>query len=274
MNLVVNARDAMPTGGTLIIETSNIDIDASYAATHPEAPVGSCVLLTVTDTGSGIDESTQARIFEPFFTTKELGKGTGLGLATVYGIVKQSGGDITVSSQTDRGTTFQILLPASTGRCSPAPATSPTPTPVAERQRDHPAGQRTTRWFAISCGRCCATRGYTVLEASHGPEALTIAQQYSGSIDLLVTDVVMPQMSGRELAEQLSQARQAGQSAVYVGLYRRCCRSAWAAGQGGILGQTSSRPKSWLPKYATCSITLELERSSPLKHTTRRRAAR
>ena len=206
MNLAVNARDAMPAGGTLMIETSNIDLDASYAATHPEAPVGSCVLLTVTDTGSGIDESTQARIFEPFFTTKEPGKGTGLGLATVYGIVKQSGGDITVSSQPDRGTTFQILWPASTGLAS-APADSPAHAPVAKGSEtillvEDDVLVRDLVRTVLRNG------GYTVLEARQGHEALTIAHQHPGSIDLLVTDVVMPQMSGRKLAEQLGQVRQ------------------------------------------------------------------
>jgi PAS domain S-box-containing protein len=206
MNLVINARDAMPTGGTLLIETSNVELDPSYAATHPGSPVGSCVLLTVTDTGFGMDEMTQARIFEPFFTTKEPGKGTGLGLATVYGIVKQSGGDITVSSRPDQGATFQILLPASTGVAS-APADSHSQAPVVKGSEtillvEDDALVRELVRTVLHNG------GYTVLEARHGHEALTIARQHPGSIDLLVTDVVMPQMSGRKLAEQLSQARQ------------------------------------------------------------------
>jgi two-component system cell cycle sensor histidine kinase/response regulator CckA len=205
MNLVINARDAMPRGGTLIIETDNVDLDQSYAITHPEAPVGPCVLLTVTDTGYGMDELTQARIFEPFFTTKEPDKGIGLGLATVYGIIKQSGGEITVTSQPDHGTTFQILLPASTS--------------AAGDQADshlHAAvsgGSETILLVEDDAlvrdlmRTVLRNEGYTILEAAQGHEALAIARQHRGSIDLLVTDVVMPQMSGRELAEQLSLTR-------------------------------------------------------------------
>ena len=205
MNLVINARDAMPTGGTLIIETSNVELDQSYAATHPEAPAGQCVLLTVTDTGYGMDELTQARVFEPFFTTKDRRKGTGLGLATVYGIIKQSGGEITVASQPGHGTTSKFC-------CRPAPSV---------------AAKRWLRLNSMTAAGGSETillveddalvrnlvrtvlrnAGYTILEAAHGHEALAIAQQHPGVIDLLVTDVVMPQMGGRELAEQLSQVR-------------------------------------------------------------------
>ena len=205
MNLVINARDAMPIGGTLIIETSNIDLDQNYATTHPEAPAGPCALLTVTDTGCGMDEITQARIFEPFFTTKEAGKGTGLGLATAYGIIKQSGGEITVTSRLGYGTTFQILLPATTS--------------VASDQADphmHTAASGGSETILLveddalvrSLVRTVLrNEGYTLLEAADGREALVIASQHPGSIDLLLTDVVMPQMSGRELAEQLRQTR-------------------------------------------------------------------
>jgi PAS domain S-box-containing protein len=205
MNLVINARDAMPTGGTLFIETSNVDLDQSYAATHPEAPTGACVLLTVIDTGDGMDEITQARAFEPFFTTKASAKGTGLGLATVYGIIKQSGGEITVASHPGHGTTFQILLPASTGAVGEQVA--------AQGSMAVTGGSETILLVeddALVRSLVCTVlrnEGYTILEAAHGHEALVIAQQYPEAIDLLVTDVVMPQMSGRELAEQLSQVR-------------------------------------------------------------------
>jgi two-component system cell cycle sensor histidine kinase/response regulator CckA len=206
MNLVINARDAMPTGGTLIIETSNIELDQSYTTTHPEAPAGPCVMLTVIDTGYGMDEQTQARAFEPFFTTKESAKGTGLGLATVYGIIKQSGGEITVASQPGRGTTFQILLPASASVAGEQA--------VAHGQAAVVGGSETILLAEDDAlvrnlvRTVLRNEGYTILEAAHGHEALAIAQQHPGSIDLLVTDVVMPQMSGRELAEQLSQVRQ------------------------------------------------------------------
>jgi PAS domain S-box-containing protein len=203
VNLVINARDAMPTGGLLLIETSNVERDASFAAGRPDAPVGSCVLLTVTDTGVGMDEATQAQIFEPFFTTKEPGKGTGLGLALVYGIVKQSGGDILVSSEPGHGSTFQILLPASAGMVS-APAAAPAPT-AADRGTETVLLVEDDALVRNLVRTVLGNQGYTVLEAAHGREALAIARQHAGPIDLLVTDVVVPQTSGRELAEQLSQ---------------------------------------------------------------------
>jgi two-component system, cell cycle sensor histidine kinase and response regulator CckA len=205
MNLVINARDAMPTGGTLIVETSNVELDQSYAITHPEAPVGQCVLLTVTDTGNGMDEGTQARIFEPFFTTKASAKGTGLGLATVYGIIKQSGGEISVTSLQGHGTTFRILLPASAG--AGADRADVQEYPVAAGGSETILLVEDDALVRNLVQTVLRNAGYTVLEAAHGHEALVIAQQHTGTIDLLVTDVVMPQMSGRELAEQLSQVR-------------------------------------------------------------------
>jgi DNA-binding response OmpR family regulator len=205
MNLAIKARDAMPTGGLLIIETSNVELDQSYAITHPEAPVGPCIALTVSDTGYGMDRLTQARIFEPFFTTKEPGQGTGLGLATVYGIVTQSGGEISVASQPGHGTTFRILLPASAR--------------VADDRADaheHAATSGGSETILLVeddtlirnlVRTVLRKEGYTILEAADGHEALRIAREHPESIDLLVTDVVMPLMSGRELAEQLSQIR-------------------------------------------------------------------
>jgi two-component system, cell cycle sensor histidine kinase and response regulator CckA len=205
MNLVINARDAMPTGGTLMIETSNVELDPSYKTTHPEAPIGRCVLLSVTDTGVGMDELTQARIFEPFFTTKASSKGTGLGLATVYGIVKQSGGEITVASYPGHGTTFHILLPVSVEAGGERTDVQEYTVPTGGSETILLAEDDTlVRELARTVLR---NAGYSVLEAAHGRDALTVAQQYAGPIDLLLADVVMPQMGGRELAEQLRQAR-------------------------------------------------------------------
>jgi two-component system cell cycle sensor histidine kinase/response regulator CckA len=205
MNLILNARDAMPTGGTLIVETSNVELGQNHMAAHPNSPMGQCVLLTVTDTGNGMDDLTQARIFEPFFTTKAAAKGTGLGLATVYGIIKQSGGEITVASQLGCGTTFQILLPAS-GSMAIEQAAAPEHAAVAR-------GSETLLLVEDDAlvrdlvRTVLRNEGYTILEAARGPDALAIAQRHAGTIDLLVTDVVMPQMSGRELAELLRQVR-------------------------------------------------------------------
>jgi two-component system cell cycle sensor histidine kinase/response regulator CckA len=205
MNLALNARDAMPGGGRLTIETRNVQLDATYAKTHPEAPAGACVLLAVGDTGSGMDEPTRARVFEPFFTTKEPGKGTGLGLATVYGIIKQSGGDILVYSEAGQGTTFKIYLPASQTQAK---------SPVAPQIRPVSRGGHETILLVEDeemvrdlVRIALQAKGYTILEAGEGGEALSLAGQHQGTIDLLVTDLVMPEMSGRELAERLKALR-------------------------------------------------------------------
>ncbi len=201
MNLVVNARDAMPTGGRLTVETGNVYFDDNYAQTHFAVPLGSYVMLAVTDTGHGMDRLTQAHIFEPFFTTKAPGKGTGLGLATVYGIVKQSGGEITVYSEPCQGTAFKIYLPAT--------KVSPPARPARKPQRAGRGGHETIllvedeEAVRYVLRRTLQHEGYTILEACSGVEALSVAGQHRGQIDLLLTDVIMPQMSGRELAEQL-----------------------------------------------------------------------
>ncbi|HXD30230.1 MAG TPA: ATP-binding protein [Pyrinomonadaceae bacterium] len=205
MNLSVNARDAMPKGGKLTIETSNVQVGEEFASYHMAVPPGQYVMLAVSDTGFGMDAGTQARIFEPFFTTKEVGKGTGLGLATVYGIVKQSGGTIWVYSEVDCGTTFKIYLPAIEG-------TSPY-LHISDEERALQKGSETillvedeeiVREMATEILR---ESGYCVLEAKHGPEALTLCMKYDGQIHLMLSDVVMPNMSGRELAELISPQR-------------------------------------------------------------------
>ena len=205
MNLVVNARDAMPEGGKLTIETSNVDLDEEYAAHHMGIEPGPYVRLAVTDTGCGMDEQTKTQLFEPFFTTKEQGKGTGLGLSTVYGIVKQSGGNIWVYSELGLGTTFKIHLPrelsarvtSTRRRAIPKPATGTETILLVE---DEEALRKVAR-------RSLEVSGYTVLSANAGDEALLISAQHAGTIHLLLTDVVMPRMSGRVLAHALLKTR-------------------------------------------------------------------
>jgi len=204
MNLVVNARDAMPTGGRLTVETANAEHDPEYARDREAAAVRRFAMLAVTDTGCGMDEATRARIFEPFFTTKEVGKGTGLGLATVYGIVKQAGGFIWVYSEPGQGTSFKIYLPAVDATAERTTAASTTPAPRGTETvllvEDAAAVRAVTK-------QMLERQGYTVLEAPDGEAGLRLAQRHRGVIHLLLTDVVMPRVGGRELAEQLTRLR-------------------------------------------------------------------
>ncbi len=205
VNLVVNARDAMPNGGTLTIETANVDLDEAYAAEHAAVQPGPYAVLIVSDTGTGMDAQTQARIFEPFFTTKGLGRGTGLGLATVYGIVKQSGGYIWVYSEPGHGTTFKIYLPRLSDEVL-LPAASAAPS-------ESLAGGETILVVEDDASirgliqNLLSRQGYTVLVVGGAQEALETCQTLQGSIDLLLTDVVMPDMGGPELASQLLELR-------------------------------------------------------------------
>ena len=201
MNLAVNARDAMPEGGKLAIETANKEFDAQYVRHHPGAKLGRYVMLSVKDSGCGMDPETQAHIFEPFFTTKELGKGTGLGLATVYGVVKQSGGYIWLDSAPGKGASFQIFLPCVQESVTVAAAAPQEPTSAKRTEtillaEDSEPLRKLAKSFLEG-------RGFTVLPACDGADALHIAERHSGPIHLLVTDVVMPGMNGRVLAEHL-----------------------------------------------------------------------
>ncbi len=205
MNLAVNARDAMPQGGKLIVKTCSAVLDAETAAKRPAMSAGEYAQISVTDTGCGMDDQTKAHIFEPFFTTKEIGRGTGLGLATVYGIVKQSGGFIWVESSVGNGTTFDIYMPRAKG-----------PVSVVEPEQVQRVAERGSGTILIAedesgvrdlAGQALRTAGYTVLEAMDGEQALRVADQHQGTIDLLLTDVVMPKLSGVEIAERLRSKR-------------------------------------------------------------------
>ena len=216
MNLAVNARDAMPMGGKLKIQTANMELDQAYTWNHPGSKVGSYVMLAVTDTGTGMDAGTLTHIFEPFFTTKERGKGTGLGLATVYGVVKQSNGYIWVDSAPGKGASFQIYLPRHVGE----PAVDEQKVDLGEKLggsesillvEDAEPLRKLAQTFL-------AAAGFRVLSAASGEDALEVAARHGGTFDLLLTDVVMPGMNGRVLAEQLL-PRQPGMKVLYMSGY-------------------------------------------------------
>jgi two-component system, cell cycle sensor histidine kinase and response regulator CckA len=215
MNLAVNARDAMPNGGKLLIETRNLDLDEEYCLHHPPTTPGKYVEMVMSDTGEGMDAQTLSHIFEPFFTTKEVGKGTGLGLATVYGVVKQSGGYIWVYSEPGLGTTFKVYLPRVTETVSKSEAIK-TSAPMHGSEtillvEDEESLRTLTRTMLEQSG-------YAVLQAASGLEAIEVARNHAGPIDLLLTDIVMPGINGRELARNLTQVRP-GIKVVYMSGY-------------------------------------------------------
>jgi CheY-like chemotaxis protein len=205
----------MPNGGSLVVETKRVDIDDAFVEMHAGVRPGPYVMLAVSDTGVGMDAATQTKIFEPFFTTKEPGRGTGLGLATVYGIVKQIGGFVWVYSEPHNGATFKIYLPRD---AEAAPAIEPAPAlPLAPRHgtillvEDNDAVRHAVR-------RMLEKMGYEILEAPHGDEGIRISQRFEGHIDVLVTDLMMPRMDGRALANALAVARP-GMRVVFVSGY-------------------------------------------------------
>jgi CheY-like chemotaxis protein len=204
INLSVNAQDAMPDGGRLTLETSVIELDQAYAAVHPDAQPGEYVMLAVSDTGHGMDEETQAHVFEPFFSTKG-DQGTGLGLATVYGIVKQHGGNIWLYSEPGKGTTFKIYLPVS--------EEAKAPKKTIEMPEIVLCGSETillaedNKMVSEVTHELLRRLGYPVLTAENGARALEILDRHDGPIDLLLTDVVMPEMNGRDLFERAARKR-------------------------------------------------------------------
>jgi CheY-like chemotaxis protein len=215
MNLVVNARDAMPKGGTLTIETANVELDESYSRRHLATKPGPYVQIAVSDNGGGMDEATQARLFEPFFTTKAVGRGTGLGLSTVFGIVKQSGGNLDVYSVPDRGTSVKVYLPR---------IDQPAAVEAESTRKRAASGSETVLLveddeMVRSLVREALVRtGYKVMDTSDPLEARRLSGSYRGTIHLLITDVVMPKVSGRELAEEL-RARRGGMKVLYMSGY-------------------------------------------------------
>jgi two-component system cell cycle sensor histidine kinase/response regulator CckA len=235
MNLAVNARDAMPTGGKLIIQTQAAHLDEAYASTHSGVSPGPYVLIAVTDAGCGMSKEILEHIFEPFFTTKEPGKGTGLGLATVYGIVEQSRGHIAVASEPGAGTTFKVYLPSldkslalpALRQAGAAPKGSATILLVEDEFSLRELAAESLKKF-----------GYTVLQAANGLEALALVDQHSGGmdidIDIVVTDVVMPQMGGPELVEKLRQKRQ-GFAVIFMSGYTDAALENAQVASGAVL---------------------------------------
>jgi CheY-like chemotaxis protein len=216
VNLAVNARDAMPQGGKLTIETAEVELDEAYSVFHFDVPPGRYVLLAVSDSGTGMDAQTLSHVFEPFFTTKEAGKGTGLGLSMVYGVVKQSGGHVTVYSEPGVGTSFKIYLPrvedaAANERAAPLPAAPSGGTETILVVEDEEAVRR------LTC-RSLEAHGYVVLAAESAPDALLLIAQHAGTIDLMVTDVVMPRMSGTALAGRAASLRP-GMKVLFISGY-------------------------------------------------------
>jgi two-component system, cell cycle sensor histidine kinase and response regulator CckA len=204
VNLVVNARDAMPAGGRITVETADVCLDESYASTHMGVQPGEFVMIAVSDTGEGMDEDVLRRVFEPFFTTKEQGKGTGLGLATVYGMAKQNGGDVWVYSEPGKGTTFKLYLPSVDEPGAALPTVLSQPAPRGCETILVVEDEPSVRSITV---KMLQQLGYVTLATASGAEALEVSRTYRGAIALLLTDVVMPNMNGRQLAGELAGVR-------------------------------------------------------------------
>jgi PAS domain S-box-containing protein len=258
LNLIVNARDAMPKGGCLTIETANVEFDDKYATAHPPALPGRFVMLAISDSGTGMDAETQQRAFEPFFTTKPRGEGTGLGLSTVYGIVKQSGGYVWLYSEPGRGTTFRVYIPrvdeASRGRDAAAP---PPPSPA-------PRGEETLLLVEDSealrdlIREVLEQHGYRVLQANHGERALEVLREHEGAVDLLLTDVVMPKLGGKDLADEV-QVLHPGIRVLYMSGY-----TDGAISRAGILREGMTLlEKPFTSERLTRAVREALDRPEP-----------
>lgn len=257
MNLAVNARDAMPLGGKLTIETANVELDAEYRTHHAElSDATRFVMVAVSDTGHGIDDAVKAHLFEPFFTTKDKGKGTGLGLATIYGVVKQSGGSIDVFTEVGRGTTFKIYLPSLLDQAVVMEAESAsTETPGGHETILLVEDEVVVRRLAL---RVLSRLGYEVLHAKDGASAILLVERHTGPIHLLLTDVVMPGMSGPDLVEQIVRLRP-GISVLYTSGY-----SENAISNHGILNAgISFLPKPYVPHTLATKIRQVLEGTPP-----------
>jgi CheY-like chemotaxis protein len=204
VNLAVNARDAMPRGGALIIETANVTLAEDYVRSHTGVLAGEYVMLAVSDTGTGMSEDTKAHLFEPFFTTKEAGRGTGLGLATCYGIVRKAGGHIGVYSETGVGTAMKVYLPRAASKGDAAEVTAVAPVARGSETILVVEDDNAVRTITL---RVLKAQGYNVLEAADGPSALAALESHQGPVQLLFTDVVLPGMGGREVAERVRALR-------------------------------------------------------------------
>lgn len=253
LNLLVNARDAMPSGGTITLRTENLNVDETYARKALDLQAGAYVCISVQDTGCGMDTSILSHLFEPFFTTKGEGKGTGLGLSTVHGIVKQSGGAIVVDSKSGKGTTFRIFLP----RCGqPAEYDRPSTNNIAPLEgtatillvEDEEALRMLAR-------RVLVLYGYTVLEAPNGARALDLARQHEGKIDLVVSDLVMPQMNGHELYLQIRSIHPESRFLFISGYSDRASAGLNALPNGSAFLQKPFTPKALLRK--ACEVLAE-----------------
>jgi CheY-like chemotaxis protein len=247
MNLAINARDAMPGGGALLIETRNVEVEDSFAEEQPEVKAGPYVRLRVSDNGTGMSKEVMSHLFEPFFTTKKVGEGTGLGLATVYGIVQQCCGSIRVASELGKGTTFEIYLPriavqeaAPEGRIASASPPRGTETILLVEDLDQ---------LRRMVARVLRGRGYRVLEAAHAADALDQAGQHDGAIDLLLTDIVMPGLSGVDLAAQLKSSHTRMKVIFMSGYSERAAANHWA-----LDSADAYLPKPLTPELLTLKI--------------------